>query len=180
MAWKILKQNKNYSINEHGEIKNNATGKIKKPTLNKNNGYYYVDFYENNKRKKYPIHRLVAENFIPNPLNKPTVDHKDGNRTNNSIKNLRWATYSEQNSRFNVNGVRSQKIKVTHYKEKRKKRGGGHEAWLDIDNIMFFDSISNVAEYFSLTIGSISLLLKECNIGRRGKTRGYKFEYFNS
>ena len=57
MAWKILKQNKNYSINEHGEIKNNATGKIKQPTLNKN-GYYYVDLYENNKRKKYPIQLL--------------------------------------------------------------------------------------------------------------------------
>ena len=180
MAWKILKQNKNYSINEHGEIKNNATGKIKKPTLNKNNGYYCVDLYENNKRKKYTIHRLVAENFIPNPLNKPTVDHKDGDRTNNCISNLRWATYSENNSRFENNGVRSQKVKVTHYKEKRKKRGGGHEAWLDIDNIMFFDSISNVAEYFGLTISSISLLLKEGNIGRRGKTRGYKFEYFNS
>ena len=96
MAWKILKQNKNYSINEHGEIKNNATGKIKQPTLNKN-GYYYVDLYENNKRKKYPIHRLVAENFISNPLNKPPVDQQDRDRTNNYILNLRWTKYSENN-----------------------------------------------------------------------------------
>lgn len=180
MTWKILNQNKNYSINANGEVKNNITNRIKKPTLNKRNGYYYIDLYEANKRKKYPIHRLVAENFIPNPLNKPTVDHKNGDRKNNSIKNLRWATYSENNSRFNNVGVRSQKIKVSHYIEKRKKRGGGHEAWLDVDNIMFFDSISSVAEYFGLTIGSISLLLKDGVIGRRGKTRGYKFEYFNS
>ena len=83
MTGKLLKQNENYSINERGEIKNNATGKIKKPTLNKQNGYYYIDLYKDNKRKKYPIHRLVADNFIPNPQNKPTVDHANGDRTNN-------------------------------------------------------------------------------------------------
>lgn len=177
--WKILKQNENYSVNVYGEIKNNTTGKIKKPILNKKNGYYYVDLYKNNKRTKYPIYRLVAENFIPNPENKPVVDHKDGNRQNNSINNLRWATYSENNSRFNTIGVRSQKVKVSHYVEKRKKRGGGHEAWLNIDNTMIFDSITKVAEYFNLSLSSISQLLKEGNIGRRGKTRGYKFEYYN-
>lgn len=61
---------------------------------------------KNNKVEKVPIHRLVAEAFIPNSENKPTVDHVDGNRLNNSVDNLRWATYSEQNSRFNTIGVR--------------------------------------------------------------------------
>lgn len=180
MVWKKIKRNENYSINELGEVRNDLTGKIKKPTINKSNGYLCVDLYMNNKRTKECIHRLVAEAFIPNIENKLTVDHIDGDRTNNSIENLRWATYSENNSRFNTKGVRSQKVKVTHYMEKRKKRGGGHEQWLDIDNVMYFDRISDVAEYFNLTISNISLLLKEGNIGRRGKTRGYKFEYLDS
>ena len=113
MIWKKIQQNENYSINELGEVRNDVTGKIKKPFQNKQNKYFYIDLWKDNKVKKYPIHRLIAEAFIPNSLNKPTVDHIDGNRANNSIDNLRWATYSEQNSRFNTNGVRSEKIKVT-------------------------------------------------------------------
>ena len=180
MIWEKVKRNENYSINELGEVRNDLTNKIKKPTVNKNNGYLSVDLYMNNQRTKECIHRLVAEAFISNSVNKPCVDHKDGNRTNNSIGNLRWATYSENNSRFNVIGVRSQKVKLTHYIEKRKKRGGGHEKWLSVDNVIHFDRVSDVANYFNLTIGNISLLLKEGTIGRRGKTRGYKFEYSNS
>src|SRR5699024_1332544 len=108
MTWKKIKQYENYSINEHGEVRNNTTGKIKKPFLNKSNGYFTVDLWKDNKSFKVTIHRLLAEAFIPNPEGKPTVDHKDGNRQNNSLENLRWATYAEQNSRFGVVGVRSQ------------------------------------------------------------------------
>lgn len=177
MKWKKIKQNENYSINEFGEVRNDKTGKIKEPFINKQNGYKTVDLWKDNKSTKYTIHRLLAETFIPNPHNKPTVDHKDGNRLNNSLDNLRWATYSEQNSRFDVVGVRSQSVKVTHYVEKRKKRGGGHEEWLNPDYVMYFDRISDVAKHFDVTIGNISMMLKDGNIGRRGKMRGYKFEY---
>lgn len=177
--WKKIKGFENYSINECGEVRNDSTNKIKNPYVNHKNNYLYVDLYKNNKGYKRPIHRLIAESFIPNTYNKPTVDHKDGNRQNNSINNLRWATYSEQNSRFGTNGVRSEKIKVTHYREERKKRGGGHVAWLDVDEIKFYDSISNVAEQFGVSISNISQLLKNGTIGKRGKTRGYLFEYCN-
>lgn len=177
MNWVKLKRNGNYSINRLGQVRNEKTGNIKKPTANKQNHYFYLDLYKGDTREKVTLHRLVAETFIPNPENKPTVDHADGNRQNNSINNLRWATYSEQNSRFNSNGVRSEKVTVTKYKEKRKKRGGGHESWLAIEEIKFFNSISEVAEHFNVTIGNISLMLEKRTIGKRGKMRGYKFEY---
>ena len=177
MEWKKIKQNENYSINEYGEVRNDITGKLKRTFINKNSGYVCVDLYKDNKSTKHTIHRLLAETFIPNPLNKSTVDHKDGNRLNNSLENLRWATYSENNSRFNSIGVRSEKIKVTHYKEKRKKRGGGHEEWLETDNVMYFDRIRDAANHFEVTEANISLMLKKGSIGQRGKMRGYKFEY---
>ena len=180
MTWKKIWRNENYSINENGEIRNDLTGKTRKAHVNKHNGYLYVDLWKDNKSSKFPIHKLLAEAFIPNPLNKPTVDHKDGNRTNNSLSNLRWATYSEQNSRFNEVGVRSQKVKVTHYREERKKRGGGHVKWLDVDMVLYFDRIVDVAKHFDVTTGNISAMLKNGTIGRRGKMRGYKFEYLDS
>ncbi len=178
--WVKLKRNQNYSINEDGEVRNDLKGTIKRPTLNKNNGYYYLDLYENNIRTKVPVHRLVAEAFIPNPENKPTVDHKDGNRQNNSISNLRWASYSEQNSRFKTTGVRSQRVKATHYIEERNPRGGGHIGWNGIDDIKYFNSISECAGYFQTTVSNISLRLEEAMIGRRGRTRAWLIEYIDS
>lgn len=48
-------------------------------------------------KKSYLVHRLVAETFIENPENKPFVDHINGDRHDNSVSNLRWATASENN-----------------------------------------------------------------------------------
>ena len=180
MSFKKLKGFKNYSINEKGQVRNDITNKIKNVYVNKNNNYLTVDLWEDNKSYKKTIHRLIAETFIPNPLNKPTVDHIDGNRQNNSIENLRWATYSEQNSRFQTIGVRSEKILVTKYDEIRKKRGGGHISWSNIIEQKIYNSITEVAKDFDLTISNISLLLKGGEIGKRGRTRGYKFEYLKS
>lgn len=161
MKWKILKENENYSINEKGEIKNNITKKILSPSINKDSGYYQIDLWKNNKSRKYTLHRLVASNFIPNLENKPTVDHIDRNRLNNNVSNLRWATYSEQNSRFNTFGVRSEKIKVINV--------NGEE--------LIFNRIKDVAEYFNCNISNISQMLKKGTFGKRGKTRNYKFVY---
>lgn len=159
--WKKIKNRSNYSVNENGEIRNDISGKIKSAYVCKGNGYYYVDLWENNKCKKMQLHRIIAEAFIPNPENKPTVDHVDGDRKNNSIDNLRWATYSEQNSRFNTHGVRSEKI----YAEKKN----GEK--------IYFNQISEAAKYFGCTISNISQMLKKGTFGVRGKTRYYRFRY---
>lgn len=177
MAWKKIKQNENYSINENGEIRNDNTNKILSTHVNSGNGYVCVDLYCNNKRTKYCVHRLLAETFLPNPENKPCIDHIDGNRQNNALENLRWATYSENNSRFGTLGVFSHTVIVKHYEEERNKRSGGHIKWLGVIEEKRYDRIKDVAETFGVTIANISHMLKSGEIGRRGKMRGFQFEY---
>jgi hypothetical protein len=74
--------------------------KAKRPMLLKKRvnafGYYHVSLLKNGKPHERLINRLVAQHFIENPFNKPTVNHKDGVKTNNVVKNLEWATREEQ------------------------------------------------------------------------------------
>ena len=62
-----------------------------KPTL-ASNGYYQVTLYGELKKKKFQVHRLIAQCFIPNPENLPQINHKDENPANNSADNLEWCT----------------------------------------------------------------------------------------
>ena len=59
-------------------------------------GYARVSLYKNDRKKKaYKVHKLVAEAFIPNPENKPEIDHIDGIKNNNNVCNLEWVTHAE-------------------------------------------------------------------------------------
>lgn len=81
----------NYIVDENGTVINTATNHIKKPCDN-NMGYLYIDLYNQGKHRKEYIHRLVAKAFIPNPKNKPYINHIDGNPHNNFVGNLEWCT----------------------------------------------------------------------------------------
>ena len=59
------------------------------------NGYENVKLYKDKKAKNHSVHRLVAEAFIPNPDDKPQVNHKDRNPLNNGFENLEWVTHQE-------------------------------------------------------------------------------------
>ena len=70
--------------------------RILKPRENKNrNGYYELSLRKDGKEKRFKVHRLVACAFIENPYNKPEVNHIDGNKSNNCVFNLEWATSKE-------------------------------------------------------------------------------------
>jgi len=93
--WKIIPKFTNYSCSKLGKIKNNKTDKILNPFENLG-GYVRMSVRNNNKNKSIYLHRLVAQTWIPNPENKPTINHKNKIRNDNRVENLEWATHKEQ------------------------------------------------------------------------------------
>ena len=88
----------------NGIVNRHLKEKILASFLN-NKGYSYVVLHKNGKSKTTLVHRLVAMAFIPNPENKPMVNHKDENPLNNCVDNLEWCTAS-----YNANyGTRNQR-----------------------------------------------------------------------
>lgn len=79
---------------KNGEIHYIQKEKFLKPSLLPI-GYFYIGLHNNGKMKLKTIHSLVAEHFIENINKKRTVNHKDGNKLNNHVSNLEWATDSE-------------------------------------------------------------------------------------
>ena len=87
----------NYLINNDGSVFSKISNKFLCLTPDeKANGYIRVTLkLDDNTKKKYLVHRLVAEAYIPNPENKPEVNHIDGNKLNNHVSNLEWVTRHE-------------------------------------------------------------------------------------
>lgn len=95
MSWKPIEQfNGRYEVSSNGEVRSLITNKILRPAID-GWGYKRVAMMKDGKLVTQKVHRLVAQMFIPNPENKPQVNHKNGVKTDNWWMNLEWATQSE-------------------------------------------------------------------------------------
>lgn len=123
--WKQIEEYPQYMISNMGRVKslgcyrkgkNNSiryfSERILKPDIQPN-GYLKIGIWNENGYKKYFVHRLVSMHFIPNPENKPCVDHINTDRTDNRVENLRWCTQSENLN----NPITKQKMSVNNIKE---------------------------------------------------------------
>lgn len=104
----IVKFENKYQISNTGKVRNKKTGLILKPKYNQK-GYQYVNLsVSKTKSIKWYIHRLVGFHFIPNPGNKPQINHIDGNPSNNMVENLEWVTNTENQYHAVLNNLHFQ------------------------------------------------------------------------
>lgn len=149
----------NYSVSNYGKIMNRETSYIfnNKP---RENGYISIQLRDNNeKRVTTYVHILVASLFIPNPENKPSVDHIDKNRSNNIVTNLCWATYREQNM---------------NRSNKKHRQGRNIDQYtINGEYIKTWRSIKSVADVF----GCNPTNLKHTLAGKRNSWHNYTWAY---
>ena len=94
-----------YAITSCGRVWSYISKKFLKPRMDKD-GYLIINLHKNNQMKTFKVHRLVAETYICNTCELPQVNHKDENKTNNSVGNLEWCTHI-----YNQNyGSRNEKV----------------------------------------------------------------------
>lgn len=183
-----------YQINENGEVYSHKTHKILKNVIG-THGYYLIYLTaQGGKTVVKQIHRLLALAFIPNPENKPCIDHIDGNRKNNSLSNLRWCTVKENNNNpvFKERCSKS-KLGTKLSKEAIRKR---YETWvrngrhvnrslnngkskrvvqydLNMNQVNIFPSLMEVFRHFGYNPSNVG----NCCNGKKKTAYGYIWKY---
>lgn len=113
-----------YVVSNEGNIFGLKRGKVLKATPNKY-GYLQLELNKDNKPHYFKVARLVAIAFIPNPDNKENVNHIDGNKVNNNVKNLEWVTAQENTQHAIDTGLRKTKLNMEQVGEIRKLHAKG-------------------------------------------------------
>lgn len=129
--WKPIPGAEAYEISNMGKVRFCKSKRYQQTYVN--NGYEIVRLMACNKNVR--IHRAVALAFIPNPENKPQVNHIDGNKLNNNVENLEWTTASENMQHYYNNEKKPKRVGIKVYEG---------------DNYLEFDSIGEAALAFDI------------------------------
>lgn len=170
-----------YSLHDSGDVWSHKSQKFLKPSPNPQ-GYLYVILSKDGKQSTKTIHRLLAEAFIPNLDNKPCINHKNGDKTDNSLDNLEWCNHSENNQHAWDIGLRKGTDKQVETMRKTgikygKKNGIKHRSKpvLCIETNQTFYSAREAARKLGLSHGNISKVIA----GKQKTTGKLTFKYLD-
>lgn len=157
-TYKTIKDYPNYEVSSGGRVRNTKTGRVLRPSLN-TGGYQHVGLPTNGKPKSHYIHRLVASAFIPNPENKRTVNHIDGDKTNNRVDNLEWCDDGENQKHAYRTGL------------KHPSGGSPKQKVRCVETNQIFESLRQTSEYFDCGVANV-----HCSIHSGCRCKGYHFK----
>lgn len=166
-VWKDIKGYEGlYQISDQGNVFSVKRNKTLRPLIN-TYGYHFVNLHRDGKQIASQIHRLVAEAFIPNPDNKPQVNHINENKADNRVCNLNWMT-NKENMNWGTGKERSHQKQINHPNESKQI------IQMDLNNnvIAIWPSMSE-AERAGFSKGTIW----NCCNGVQKTHKGYKWEY---
>ena len=170
MDRKEIKEFEGYYIYEDGSLYSVKSSKFLSPKLDSRKYYLMYNLRSNGKQNMRLAHRLVAIAFIPNPENKPVVNHKDGDKKNNNVLNLEWMTHSENSKHSYINGFTPKPPSWDG------KTGYEHNRSIEVvelkDNkeVARYGSISEAARLRGVTHGAISYAIINESKTRLGYT----------
>ena len=152
-----------YVATSDGRVIGCKSGKELK--CHRNNGYEYVKLYRDAVGKTIRVHRIIAQTFIPNPDNKPQVNHINSNRHDNRVDNLEWVTQSENLIHAYRYGNLDPSVSWGPMQKEVAALDDNGKA------VMRFESLSEAARQLGLNVSNI------CNAchGRIKKTGGYQW-----
>ena len=170
-VWKDIKNYEGlYQVSNLGRIKSLKHGKERiLKSFKEANGYLKICLCNNNVKKTFSIHKLVANTFLDNPKNHPVINHINGNKSDNRIINLEFCTYSYNSKQAYELGLLKRKYgkenpcakKVCQY----DKKGNFIKKW---------DSIIEASQKLGINHSHIS----ECCGGKYKTTGGYVWRYY--
>lgn len=179
MKWKQTRETSGYQVSDTGLVRNAKTGQVLKPRISEW-GYEQVCLYYGSKHNFRYVHKLVAEAFLPNPKNKPQVNHIDGDKTNNHANNLEWVTVTENNKHAYSAGlktvsenVRAHAKKMGSSKETRKAAFDRHPDIRIVETGEIFESNVDVARRLGCNVQNVWA----CVHGKQSLCSGYHLEY---
>jgi hypothetical protein len=146
-----------YLINKEGEVKKQSNNKILKPQMS-NSGYLFYNLKENKKQKGRFLHRALAFAFIDKESNKDTINHKDGNKLNNSLDNLEWCTRGENNKHAYDTGLK--KYRPLHYKGKSGFLHNRSKSVICVESGVIYGSQSEAGRLLKISHTSVHWSIK--------------------
>lgn len=165
MNWKTINGFSNYEISDQGEVRNKTTKYILKGRLSKS-GYLQVNIKkdETGKFVNQYIHRLVASHFLNNEENKREVNHKDGNKINNTLENLEWITSSENQKHRHSIGI--------------TKTSNRHIGMFDLDGNLI-QEFNSIVEAFTMLEKTSRVNIDNALQGKQKTAYGYIWKYLD-
>lgn len=187
MEWKKINGfNNRYSVSNTGLVRNDKKEKLMATALDSRGMYVLCQLNQGGKSYHKLVHRLVAEAFIPNPDNKPTVNHKDGNKRNNCVDNLEWTTLSENQSHAwhkldsKERKKRFLELNISQYRTAEgieKASQARRVKVVRIEDGKIYNSVTEASKDNGVTHSAIVRSCKNYANGVAGRNRGKHFRY---